>query len=394
MADLLHNVNYPPTIKVGNASVSKIMLGNTQVWPRNNTEPPIQTGFSPLDSESTSIATNGDYYLITGKFKVGTQYYTVAKSRIEFKPKYIIIHNAQPMPTLTYNRVYISWSQDGVTWTTEAMTADKWIFSCLNVFNSSTSGASKATDVAWNGNYWVICGVTNSSYHTIATSTDGLTWIGRGYYTSYAHCVAWNGVTWAVGGVLTNNSDVWFSTNGGVWSAPPTPVTGGVIREIKANSSYWIFVGQTSTDKYIIKTGDTANNWTLRYTFSGQDYPGMLTRDLGNNRWLLSLSDDNDVIVALTADNNGVSWQDITATPTSFRYGDAFCISDDKYLYIGRQLISGVLKYIVAERNNSDSLWTVYKVFADDLFTYTGWIVNKRHCIATTKTRYTIPVLV
>jgi hypothetical protein len=34
MGDLLHNITYPPAIKLGTVSVSKIMLGTEQVYPR------------------------------------------------------------------------------------------------------------------------------------------------------------------------------------------------------------------------------------------------------------------------------------------------------------------------------------------------------------------------
>ena len=138
-------------------------------------------------------------------------------------------------------------------------------------FNTTTFG------VAWNGTVWVACG---SGINTIATSTDGISWIPRDrgtVITSVAYAAAWSpnlgiwvvvgnsgggssanvvatspdGITWTgVPGYITTSSNA--PLRKGCWAFNPTGVLGSiyVIGELGGNSRIY-----TSAD---------GSNWAFR----------------------------------------------------------------------------------------------------------------------------------
>ena len=145
------------------------------------------------------------------------------------------------------------------------------LVSRFSPFNTTTWG------VAWNGTVWVACG---TGINTIATSTDGISWIPRDrgtVITSIAYAAAWSpnlglwvvvgnsgasssanvaatspdGITWTgVPGFITSSSNA--PLRKGCWAFNPTGVLGSiyVIGELGGNSRIY-----TSAD---------GSNWAFR----------------------------------------------------------------------------------------------------------------------------------
>lgn len=116
-----------------------------------------------------------------------------------------------------------------------------------NTWQSSSNASSifsiSANAANWNGKIWVAVG--SGTGNTIATSTDGNNWVGRGKYifTTAGIAIEWSKEQklWVAGGSGTTNS-LAYSTDGIFWIGIGTSILSAVY-DVKCNGSMWVAVG-------------------------------------------------------------------------------------------------------------------------------------------------------
>lgn len=184
-------------------------------------------------------------------------------------------------------------TDDGLTWTSSANASD--IFTIT------------ANHARWNGKIWVAVGEGN---HTLATSVDGIQWIGRGSYifseagmcvqwnaqqsiwlaggsgthtfaTSYdgvywtgstqpyltkVHDIVWNGTLWVATGIPVTTKSILYSQDGITWEAPEqTDLFDMQGTRLSWNGRFWTAVGQ-SQNNYNVATSIDGKKWHVSYS--------------------------------------------------------------------------------------------------------------------------------
>ena len=136
----------------------------------------------------------------------------------------------------------IATSTDGITWTGRGQPV--W--------------TTTAYGVAWNGSLWVAVGDTP---YAIGYSSNGINWTG--VFTTampVGRGVAWNGSLWVVVG---ENGKIAYSSNGIDWTDTNTTVfTAGGGLGVAWNGSLWVAVGTGSS--HAIATSTDGITWTGR----------------------------------------------------------------------------------------------------------------------------------
>ena len=126
---------------------------------------------------------------------------------------------------------------------------------------SSPPFSTSANDAIWNGKIWVAVGT--GAANTIATSLDGVNWIGRGNSTFSAFC---NGIDWspeqhkfvAVG---SGANAVATSMDGIYWRGLSTIFSGAGANDIKWNGKLWVAAGNTAASGNTIAYSSDAITW-------------------------------------------------------------------------------------------------------------------------------------
>jgi hypothetical protein len=137
-----------------------------------------------------------------------------------------------------YGTNVLMYSSDGLIWLAVEG------FTILTTVNS----------VAWNGSIWIAVGINNGdSSKIIASSIDGITWSNPGAnldtIIETPTVVAWSGTKWLVGGTPSNTTVIASSTNGVSWIGAYDGI--GITTEISTliyNGRYWIAGGVGSTN--------------------------------------------------------------------------------------------------------------------------------------------------
>jgi hypothetical protein len=145
----------------------------------------------------------------------------------------------------------ISYSLDqGKTWNASA--------------SASTLFSGSANDAVWNGRIWVAGGTGTGN--TLATSLDGINWVGRGAYIFTNSC---NGLDWspqqrkfvAIGSgtnILATSMDgiYWLGTNTSLFN---------VGYDIKWNGTTWVAIGYDVSGNRQIAYSSDAVSWSYAY---------------------------------------------------------------------------------------------------------------------------------
>ena len=126
-------------------------------------------------------------------------------------------------------------------------------------YNSSTVFSVTANNAVWNGKLWVAVG---QGGNTIATSTDGNVWVGRG---SYIFSVAGQGVAWSPQLALwvaagQGANSLAYSSDGIYWIGLGTSILGSAA-DVQWNGTVWVAIGSPN-----------ANNKTLAYSYDGKNW--------------------------------------------------------------------------------------------------------------------------
>jgi hypothetical protein len=203
----------------------------------------------------------------------------------------------------------IAFSLDGgITWTAS--------------YNSSAVFSVTANNAVWNGKLWVAVG---QGGNTIATSTDGNVWVGRG---SYIFSVAGQGIAWSpqlalwvAAGQGTNS--LAYSSDGVYWIGLGTSMLGSGV-DVQWNDTVWVAIGNPSV-----------SNKSIAYSYDGKKW---------NNPPQTNLFDLSGTKAAW----NGYFW---TAVGTS---------SPANNLYNMGTSIDGIYWYMQKNTNFSVNITNVY----------------------------------
>lgn len=133
--------------------------------------------------------------------------------------------------------------------------------------SASTLFSSSANDAVWNGKIWVAGG--SGTVNTLATSLDGINWVGRGKYIFTESC---NGVDWspqqrkfvAIGSgfnyILATSMDgiYWIGTNSSLFN---------IGCDIKWNGKVWVAIGYDASENKKIAYSSDAVSWSYASAF-------------------------------------------------------------------------------------------------------------------------------
>jgi len=201
----------------------------------------------------------------------------------------------------------IATSTDGITWTGRGS----------NVFTSSGRG------VAYANGLWVAVG---NYGNTIATSTNGTTWTGRGstVFTDTAYGVAYGNGLWVAVGEGGNN--VATSTDGLTWTGRGSIIANKNVAYGKNSSGngLWIAIGGMGTIN--LATSTNGITWTPRNVM-GTNAQGVCIA-YGNGLWVAGGGSGSSKMASST---DGINWTNrggdgnggvISGAVTSIAYGN------------------------------------------------------------------------
>ena len=140
-------------------------------------------------------------------------------------------------------------STDGITWTGRG----KSIFS---------TSANKA---AWNGNIWVATGEGTS--HTLAKSSNGINWtgLGKSTFSTRANGIGWNGNLWVATGEGAGNTLAW-SPDGTNWNGLTKTTFSTSATSVLWNGYIWVATGNSTVGGNTIASSFDGINWTSQAT--------------------------------------------------------------------------------------------------------------------------------
>jgi len=241
------------------------------------------------------------------------------------------------------------YSYDGVAWVASGYTGF-----------GQTGGV---TSVTWSGATWVATGYnrdTFSNFHSLAWSSDGITWAeGAGVTLNRTRCAAYNGSQWIVGGTRTNkNTDgtanntyaLMTSPDGMYWTPIPSLLNiASTVYGVATTGNTWVAIGNR---RY---AGTEA---TLVYSHNGTDWT-----DVSFSENIFAMNGDGGVIAA-----NGSIWVAGGGYPAILAYsydgvtwyrglygGNTFLDSDDST--INTLGISSQYSVVSLLWNNDRLLW-------------------------------------
>lgn len=173
---------------------------------------------------------------------------------------------------------------------------DTWI----PTTNSNLVFTNYCSSAKWNGKIWA---ATGSGANTIATSSNGIDWVGRGSYifTDFASTIIWSDELsmWVAGGSGTNS--IAYSYDGIYW------VGLGISIFSRVNSIAW-------NGKQFIACGlNISNNSnTVAYSYNGIDWTAVSAfsdeckQCIWNNTYWVAIGADNTHNMAVST--NGIQW--------------------------------------------------------------------------------------
>jgi hypothetical protein len=170
---------------------------------------------------------------------------------------------------------------------------------------------------AWGNNIWVAVGAGSSvtpNEYDIATSTDGITWTEQGvniFQAGQANGVAYNGSRWVAVGFGTNT--IAYSDNGTSWSPSINGnSTLSIAQGVAWNGTLWI-VGGYGANRIaysldgITWTGSTSGNGVFNTTDASGN-PISKVYGLGwNGTMMIAVADDAINTIAYSIDG-GITW--------------------------------------------------------------------------------------
>jgi len=224
-----------------------------------------------------------------------------------------------------------------------------WSIAANSVFSTS------ANDAVWNGRIWVACG--KGTANTIATSLDGIHWLGRGNSVFSTEC---NGIDWsskdnkyvAVG---SGTNIVATSMDGIYWRGTNTTLF-SVGHDVKWNGAIWVAVGNSPSIENTIAYSYDAISW--QYAATSFQTSGLRVHyDESDSMWI-AYGSDPSYNIATSAD--GINWtlsNSAGATEVALNMPRGLFADSSLNLYPGipyplyNTIVSNVKRYV---HNHSD----------------------------------------
>jgi hypothetical protein len=206
----------------------------------------------------------------------------------------------------------IAYSFDqGVTWSHSSSSA--------SVFTSTVY------DAVWNGRIWVAAG---SGGNTLATSSDGNIWTGRGSYalTTQSNAVDWSDKLGLFVAVGSGTNSIATSPDGIHWLSRSNALSSG--NDVKWNGTMWVAVGVPASNKSIVYSYDGVH-WSAPTQTDLFDTAGQGVSWNGST-WVVIGSDTGGKNIATSAD--GVHWTMISENALSYPVQHVY--SDEEYTII------------------------------------------------------------
>jgi len=260
-----------------------------------------------------------------------------------------------------------SYSQDnGVTWKpntamsyaakTVAFNGKQFIFA--NLTDSSNSYVSEsiqgpqtqinigdlsANVIRWNGEYWLMGGVSNSSL--LLKSSDGYNWttISSAAFGSNFVCkgLVWNGALWVLSGINSSTSAtvLAYSADGSQWtSASSTSGGGSGGGPVEWNGSYFLCGRLLDASNTNISISSNGKTWT-NSTINAQCGPITGIAWSGKS-WVVVTSPSPISISGILYSEDGKNWT--AANTTGYLYKDVIWKGTN---YVAITSSSGVARY-------------------------------------------------
>ena len=124
--------------------------------------------------------------------------------------------------------------------------------------------STRANSVYWSNEQCIFVAVGTGTY-TVATSVDGIFWLGGNIPgMSEGKVVEWNGEIWVAGGKPSSgDTSIAYSPDGKTWTSVSNMFSENVTNmDIEWNGSYWSVFGTTSGTSQVATSSDGIN-WTL-----------------------------------------------------------------------------------------------------------------------------------
>lgn len=217
------------TVAVGTGNCDIAYSANGLVW--------SPTSSNKFEFGGLSVAYNGSLWVaggVTGfAYSSDGIHWSPSATSITFYPYGIAFNDSLWIAAGQSGGIpTISYSYDGITWTTQ--------------FPTNFSGSLLLNDIAWNGTFWVI--VAEGNPYTIYYS-DGVTWVPA--YNSFdvlqeGNAVAWNGVIWVAVGQYGSTGVIVYSSDGINWSFVnnATGIFQFIANDVAWSGTMWVAVGR------------------------------------------------------------------------------------------------------------------------------------------------------
>jgi len=192
-----------------------------------------------LDS-SSNIMTSDTVYMNTSTNPTDSQWGPLPTNGLTRGSFITISHLSDTSNTMFYS------TDEGDTWTGLGN----------NLFDISVK------KTYWNKKTWIAVG--EGSVNTLATSTDGINWTGKGkIFSGYGADILYHKGTWmAVGLDTSSNKCIAYSTDdGSTWSYSTSTIFDGRVNSVVYHKNKW-WVGGLSTTYHMAYSSDNGISWT------------------------------------------------------------------------------------------------------------------------------------
>jgi len=216
------------------------------------------------------------------------------ESNLEFPNKITFPRNTTlALGGLASDTTKIAYSTDeGITWTPSVNSAQ--------VFTTSASTA------IWNGKTWIAVG---RGGNTIATSTDGNTWVGQGSYifTTAGYSIAWSKDQALVVAGGTGTNSLAYSNDGIFWNGLGMNLLSSVY-DIQWNGSIWVAAGVPITGNKSLAYSFDGKRWNSPSQLNLFDISGIKLGWNGSFWTAIGKSTASDGSYNLATSSDGVNW--------------------------------------------------------------------------------------
>jgi hypothetical protein len=164
-----------------------------------------------------------------------------------------------------------------------------------------------AYGLAWNGTVWLALG---SGGNTMATSTDGKTWIGQGttIFDTSGLAADWNGTSWVAGGVGNTNTLAYSTnTNATSWAGLAKTSLSTSCNTVRWMLNKWVIGGASVGGNVLCYSSDTtgSSGW-----FSAATTTSLFGVSANSVFWngQIAVAVGNCIVNTIATSPDGINW--------------------------------------------------------------------------------------